>query len=193
MPQKETIVPLANRFNWRWVIKEWRMTPRFLAGAPQWVAPLAEIGKTGKQELCSATDQKALFQICLLDCPLHMRWASHKGRVWREEMRGGDWSLLEGGKNQRSDRGKRSTSFTLYSSSHQYTLNAMQQDTKTLYFRNSCLAGGGWVVLTQHVFYSSFSIKGCHINPDSKSSTHLINYICAESQFDHKNVMLKIV
>lgn len=49
------------------------------------------------------------------------------------------------------------------------------------------------MVLTQHVFYSSFSIKGPHINPDSRSSTNLINCIFAESQFDHKNLMLNIV
>lgn len=49
------------------------------------------------------------------------------------------------------------------------------------------------MVLAQRVFYSSFSIKGSHINPDSRSSTNLINCICAESQFDHKNPMLNIV
>jgi hypothetical protein len=55
------------------------------------------------------------------------------------------------------------------------------------------VGGGGWVVFTLRVFYSSFSIKGSHINPDSKSSTNLINCICAESQFDYKNLMLNIV
>lgn len=60
-------------------------------------------------------------------------------------------------------------------------------------FRNSCLAGGSCVVLTQHVLYSSFSTKASHINPDNRSSTNFISYICVESQFDHKKWMFNIV